>query len=87
MTLLSTVKFLVEDFFKFSEYPNFTWCRNFAAGNRIPKGPSLLILRQQKDWVGGVRKITIFVDEFSTIYADVGWGGGSEKVQKCSDVI
>ena len=37
------------------------------------------ILRQQKDWVGGVRKMVIF--------ADVGWVGLSEKVRKCADVI
>ena len=43
------------------------------------------ILRQQRDWVGGVRKMAIFADvHVSTIYADV---GGSEKVQKYADVI
>ena len=37
------------------------------------------ILRQQSDWLGWVRKMANF--------ADVGWLGGSEKVQKCADVI
>ena len=37
------------------------------------------ILRQQSDWLGGVRKMANF--------ADVGWLGASEKVQKCADVI
>ena len=55
------------------------------------------ILRQQRDWVVGVRKMTIFADVqyyfinamkksktvqmFSTVV------GGSEKVQKCDDII
>ena len=33
------------------------------------------ILRQQRDWVGWVRKMAILL-RFSTIYADVGWMGG-----------
>ena len=37
------------------------------------------ILRQQSDWLGEVRKMANFTD--------VGWLGGSEKVQKCADVI
>ena len=40
---------------------------------------TISILRQQWDWVGRVRKMAIF--------ADVGWLAGSEKVQKCADVI
>ena len=37
-----------------------------------------------KDWVGGSRLWLTF----STVFADGGgWLGGSEKVQKCADVI
>ena len=32
------------------------------------------ILRQQRDWVGGVRKMAILLT-FSTICSDVGWVG------------
>ena len=32
------------------------------------------ILYQQRDWVGGVRKLVIFAD-VSAISADVGWVG------------
>ena len=48
------------------------------------------ILRQQKDWVGGCfQKKAFFAHVQYCIYADivVGWVGGSEKVQKCADVI
>ena len=44
------------------------------------------ILRQQRDWVCGSEKWH-FLLTLSTIYADVGWLGGSEKVPKCADVI
>ena len=44
------------------------------------------ILRQQRDWVGGVRKMAIFA-EVQYYYADVGWLGESEKVQKHAEVI
>ena len=33
------------------------------------------ILRQQRDWVGGVRKMENFADVQYSIYADVGWVG------------
>ena len=42
------------------------------------------ILRQQRDWVGGIRKMAIFAD-FQYYSRD--WVGGSEKVQKYVDVI
>ena len=45
------------------------------------------ILRQQRDWVAGVRKKWQFLLTYSTIYADVRWVGGSEKVPKCADII
>ena len=32
------------------------------------------ILRQQRNWVGGIRKMT-FLLIFSTFYTDVGWVG------------
>ena len=44
------------------------------------------ILRQQRDWVGGVEKWQ-FLLTFSTIYADVGWVIGSEKVQIRANII
>ena len=44
------------------------------------------ILRQQRDWVGGVIKWLILMT-FSTFYAAVGWVGASEKFQKCVDVV
>ena len=49
------------------------------------KGPSLYYV--SRDWVGGVRKMEFFFLTFSTIYADMGWLGGAEKVPKCDDVI
>ena len=43
------------------------------------------ILRQQRDWVGGVRKVAIFADvQYYLCWQRV---GRSEKVQKCADVI
>ena len=46
----------------------------------------ILILRQQKDWMGEwVRKMTIIADVQYCIYADV--VGGSKKVQKYADII
>ena len=44
------------------------------------------ILRQHRDWVGGVRKVDFFLT-FSIIDADVGWLGGAKKVPKYADVI
>ena len=40
-----------------------------------PKEPSLYYVSKWTGWV------------FSTMYADIGWVGGSEKVQKFADVI
>ena len=48
--------------------------------SKVPK------LRQQRDWVGEVKKWLILLT-FSTIYAAVGWVGESEKFQKCTDVV
>ena len=39
--------------------------KNFSFG-------TIFILRQQRDWVGGVRKMAIFADVQLNIYADVG---------------
>ena len=51
---------------------------------------SYTILRQQRGWWVRSEKWQ-FLLIFSSIYADVlrmgGWVGGSEKVQKCADVI
>ena len=52
------------------------WCNE--AGIDLVLG-TIPILRQQNDRVGGVRKWQ-FLLTFSTIYADVEWVGGSEKV-------
>ena len=49
------------------------------------KGPSLYYVSKGTGWVGSEK--WQFLMMFSTIYADVGWVGGSEKVQKCADVI
>ena len=51
----------------------------FSALGTIP------ILRQQRDWVGGVRKMVIFAD-FS-FYADLVCVGGSENVKQIAEVI
>ena len=40
--------------------------------NNLPTYGTIPILLQQKDLVGGVRKIVILLLTFSTIYADVG---------------
>jgi hypothetical protein len=44
------------------------------------------MLRQQKDLVGRLRKWQ-FLLTFSTAFMLTYWVGGSEKVQKCADVI
>ena len=47
---------------------------------------TILMLRQQKDWVGGwIQKMAIFADVQNYIYADI--LGGSEKVKKYADII
>ena len=48
-------------------------------------GPSLYYVNKETWWVGSEK--WQFLLTFSTIYADVGWVGGSEKVQKCADVV
>ena len=46
---------------------------------------TISILRQQKDWVVGGRKMASFANVQYFIYADI--VGGSENVQKYVDVI
>ena len=48
----------------------------------LPLG-TIPILRQERDWVGGVRKMAIFADVQYYLF-NVGWVDGSEKY---SDVI
>ena len=65
----------------------------FPGATCIPGGKSIPefwlgaipILRQQKERVGGVRKMAIFADV--QYYLCWCWVGGSEKVHKSSDVI
>ena len=51
-----------------------------------PKEPSLYYVSKWTGWVGGSEKLQ-FLLMFSTMYADIGRVGGSEKVQKFADVI
>ena len=45
------------------------------------------ILRQQKDWMGGVRKRAILADvQYNSRWRNVGWVG-QKKYQKFADVI
>ena len=46
---------------------------------------TLYYVSKETGWVGS-EKWKFFLT-FSTIHADVGWLGGSEKVQKCANVI
>ena len=51
----------------------------------ISTGPSLYYVSKMTGLVGSEK--WQFLLKFSTIYADVGWVGGSEIVQKYADVI
>ena len=60
------------------KFYKFDWGYSFSTWNIWRQSGTIPILRQQR-----VRKIAI-LNTFSTIYADVEWVGGSEKVQKSS---
>ena len=49
------------------------------------KGPSLYYVSKRTGWLGSEK--WQFLLTFSTIYADEGWVGRSEKVQEYADVI
>ena len=51
----------------------------------IARGPSLYYVSKETGWVRSEK--WQFLLTFSTIYADKGWVGWSEKVQKSADVI
>ena len=52
---------------------------------KVVKRPSLYYVSKGTGWVRSEKRQ--FLLKFSTIYADIGWVGRSEKVQKCADVI
>ena len=58
--------------------------RSFDQGF-LTKGPSLYYVSKETGWVGSEKGQLLLT--FSTIYAEVEWVGGSEKDQKCADVI
>ena len=58
---------------------------NLIGSGGIGEQVTIPILRQQKDWVGGVGKWPIFADVQYCTYADT--VGGSEKVHNYADVI
>ena len=61
------------------------YVRGIEERKKAGKGPSLYYVSKETGWVGSEK--LQFLLMFSTIYADVGWVGGSEKVQKFGDVI
>ena len=78
LCLLFFIMFLIS-------FPGAATC--IPGGTSIPEFwlGAIPILRQQRDWVSGVRKIAIFADvQYYLCWCRV---GGSEKVHKSSDVI
>ena len=56
-------------------------CLDLLGVTSFPRG-TIPILRQQKDWVGGVKKWPVFVDIQYCVYADIvdGWVRKSSKI-------
>ena len=56
-------------------------CLDLLGVTSFPRG-TIPILRQQKDWVGGVKKWPVFVDILYCVYADIvdGWVRKSPKI-------
>ena len=64
---------------------NMWWAVHMSCHPTMTKGPFLFYGSKGTGWVGSEK--WHFLLTFSTIYADVGWLGGSEKALKCADVI
>ena len=56
-------------------------CLDLLGVTSFPRG-TIPILRQEKDWVGGVKKWPFFVDIQYCVYADIvdGWVRKSSKI-------